>query len=153
PDHLVIPAAGGSSCAVAAEVPFPTEERQEDVAPEDAYLNLADPDEDVIAVRQGEERVVSEQPKKVKRRILVKQSNALPAKKLRTNHPSLSSGTGGKTLANLEQIMPEGSHLLAREQPVAPSLVPPSREGEGFVDLSTQRSFQILATAKRYTYS
>ncbi|GKA08445.1 hypothetical protein Tco_0687776 [Tanacetum coccineum] len=99
-------------------------------------------------LKPGEERVVSEQPKKVKRRILVKQSNALPAKKLRTNHPSLSSGTGGKTLANLEQIMPEGSHLLAREQPVAPSLVPPSREGEGFVDLSTQRSFQILATAK-----
>ncbi|GKF67689.1 hypothetical protein Tco_0197368 [Tanacetum coccineum] len=50
---LVIPAAGGSSSAAAAEVPVPTEERQEDVAPEDAYLNLADPDEDVIAVRQG----------------------------------------------------------------------------------------------------
>ncbi|GJQ98516.1 hypothetical protein Tco_0009655 [Tanacetum coccineum] len=145
---LVIPAAGGSSSAAAAEVPVPTEERQEDVAPEDAYLNLADPDEDAIAVRQGEERVVSEQPKKVKRRRLVKQSDALPAKKLRTDHPSLASGTGGKTLANLEQIMPEGSHLLAREQPVAPSVVPPSQEGEGFVDLSAQGSFQILATAE-----
>ncbi|GJW85703.1 hypothetical protein Tco_0158848 [Tanacetum coccineum] len=145
---LVIPAAGGSSSAAAAEVPVPTEERQEDVAPEDAYLNLADPDEDAIAVRQGEERVVSEQPKKVKRRRLVKQSDALPAKKLRTDHPSLASGTGGKTLANLEQIMPEGSHLLAQEQPVAPSVVPPSQEGEGFVDLSAQGSFQILATAE-----
>ncbi|GKD46913.1 hypothetical protein Tco_1271558, partial [Tanacetum coccineum] len=38
----------------------------------------------------------------------------------------------GKTLAILEQIMPEGSHLLAREQPVAPSVVPPSQEGKGF---------------------
>ncbi|GJW72584.1 hypothetical protein Tco_0129501 [Tanacetum coccineum] len=145
---LVIPAAGGSSSAAAAEVPVLTEERQEDVAPEDAYLNLADPDEDAIAVRQGEERVVSEQPKKVKRRRLVKQSDALPAKKLRMDHPSLASGTGGKTLANLEQIMPEGSHLLAREQPVAPSVVLPSQEGEGFVDLSAQGSFQILATAE-----
>ncbi|GJV75557.1 hypothetical protein Tco_1507141 [Tanacetum coccineum] len=145
---LVIPAAGDSSSAAAAEVPVLTEERQEDVAPEDAYLNLADPDEDAIAVRQGEERVVSGQPKKVKRRKLVKQSDALPAKKLRTDHPSLAFGTGGKTLANLEQIMPEGSHLLAREQPVAPSVVPPSQEGKGFVDLSVQRSFQILATAE-----
>ncbi|GJU76347.1 hypothetical protein Tco_1273417 [Tanacetum coccineum] len=121
---------------------------QEYVVPKDVYLNLADPDEDIIAVRQGEERVISEQPKKVKRRRLVKQSDALPAKKLRTDHPSLASGTGGKTLANLEQIMPEGSHLLAREQPVAPSVVPPSQEGEGFVDLSAQGSFQILATAE-----
>ncbi|GJY43127.1 hypothetical protein Tco_0431340 [Tanacetum coccineum] len=79
---------------------------------------------------------------------MVKPSDALPAKKLRTDHPSLASGTGGKTLANLEQIMPEGSHLLAREQPVAPSVVPPSQEGEGFVDLSAQGSFQILATAE-----
>ncbi|GJT68759.1 hypothetical protein Tco_1020239 [Tanacetum coccineum] len=124
---LVIPADRGSSSAAAAEVPVLTEERQEDVAPEDAYLNLADPDEDALAVRQGEEMVVSEQPKKVKRRRLMKQSDALPAKKLRTDHPSLASGTGGKTLANLEQIMPKG---------------------EGFVDLSAQGSFQILATAE-----
>ncbi|GJY24131.1 hypothetical protein Tco_0397789 [Tanacetum coccineum] len=105
----------GSSSAAAAEVPVPTEERQEDVASEDAYLNLADLDEDAIAVRQGEERVVSEQPKKVKKRRL---------------------------------IMPEGSHLLAWEQPVAPSVVHPSQKGEGFVDLSAQWSFQILATAE-----
>ncbi|GJV03336.1 hypothetical protein Tco_1336905 [Tanacetum coccineum] len=122
---MVIPAAGGSSSAAAAEVPVLTEERQ-----------------------QGEERVVSEQPKKVKRRRLVKPRDALLAKKLRTDHPSLASGTGGKTLASLEQIMQEGSHLLAREQPVAPSVVPPSQEGEGFVDLSAQGSFQILATAE-----
>ncbi|GKA14676.1 hypothetical protein Tco_0694322 [Tanacetum coccineum] len=144
---LVIPAAGGSSSAAAAEVSVLTEERQESVAPEDANLNLADPDEDAVAVRQGEERVVSEHPKKVKRRRL-KQSDALPAKKLRTGHPSLASGTCGKTLANLEQIMSECSHLLAREQPVAPSAAHLSQEGEGFVDLSAQWSFQILATAE-----
>ncbi|GJT28449.1 hypothetical protein Tco_0908724 [Tanacetum coccineum] len=123
---LVIPTVGGSSSAAAAEVPVPTEERQEDVAPEDAYLNLADPDEDAIM------------------------SDALPAKKLRTDHPSLASGTGGKTLASLEQIRPEGSHLLAREQPVAPSVVPPSQEGEDFVDLSAQWSFQILTIAESF---
>ncbi|GJU73574.1 hypothetical protein Tco_1264979 [Tanacetum coccineum] len=101
-----------------------------------------------VPVSNEKGRVVSEQPKKVKRRRLVKQSDPLPAKKLRTDHPSLASGTGGKTLANLEQIIPEGSHLLAREQPVAPSAVLPSQEGEGFVDLSAQGSFQILATAE-----
>ncbi|GJV83350.1 hypothetical protein Tco_1523248 [Tanacetum coccineum] len=57
---------------------------------------------------------------------MAKQSDALNAKKLRTDHPFLTSGISGETLANLEQIMPEGSHLLAREQPVAPSVVPPS---------------------------
>ncbi|GJY80118.1 hypothetical protein Tco_0492869 [Tanacetum coccineum] len=103
------------SSAAAAEVPVLTEEMQEGVAPEDAYLNLADPDEDAIAVWQGDERVVSEQPKKVKKRRL---------------------------------IMSEGSHLLAWEQLVAPSVVPPSQEGEGFVDLSAQGSFQILTTAE-----
>ncbi|GJV23027.1 hypothetical protein Tco_1375722 [Tanacetum coccineum] len=77
------------------------------------------------------------------------EERVVPAKKLRTDHPSLASGTGGKTLASLEQIMPEGSHLLAREQPVAPSVVHPSQKGEGFVDLSAQWSFQILATAER----
>ncbi|GKD19278.1 hypothetical protein Tco_1208436, partial [Tanacetum coccineum] len=56
---LVIPAAGGSSSAAAAEVPVPTEERQEDVAPEDAYLNLADEDEDAIAVRQGSFQILA----------------------------------------------------------------------------------------------
>ncbi|GJU13963.1 hypothetical protein Tco_1136359 [Tanacetum coccineum] len=96
------------------------------------------------AAAEGEERVVSEQPKKVKRRRLVKNNDALLAKKLRTDHPSLASGIGGKTLANLEQIMPEGSHLLAQEQPVAPSVVPPSQEGEGFVDLSANGASRSL---------
>ncbi|GKB64451.1 hypothetical protein Tco_0920637, partial [Tanacetum coccineum] len=85
------------------------------VAEENAYLELADPDEGTDVVMQSDEEVVTEQPKKIKRKILIKQSNVLPAKRLRTDHPSIASGTGGKTLAGLEQIMPTGSHLLVRE--------------------------------------
>ncbi|GJX01482.1 hypothetical protein Tco_0185395 [Tanacetum coccineum] len=66
---------------------------QEDVAEENAYLELADPDEGTAMVRQSEE-VVTEQPKKIKKKRLIKQSDVLPAKKLRTNNPSLASGTG-----------------------------------------------------------
>ncbi|GJU67329.1 hypothetical protein Tco_1253588 [Tanacetum coccineum] len=72
--------------------------------------------------------------------------DVLPAKKLRTDHPSLASGTGGKTLAGLEQIMPAGSRLLAREQSATPSVAPPSQESESFVDLSAQASLQIRTT-------
>ncbi|GJR52831.1 hypothetical protein Tco_1403352 [Tanacetum coccineum] len=63
---LVIPATRGSSSAAAAEVAAPTEERQENVAPEEAYLELADPDEGTAAVRQSDEEVVTEQPKKIR---------------------------------------------------------------------------------------
>ncbi|GJZ12735.1 hypothetical protein Tco_0547965 [Tanacetum coccineum] len=38
------------------------------------------------------------QPEKAKRKKLSKQSDPLPAKRLRIDHPSLASGTGGKTL-------------------------------------------------------
>ncbi|GJU80452.1 hypothetical protein Tco_1282817 [Tanacetum coccineum] len=37
---------------------------------------------------------VTEQPKKIKKKRLIKQSDVLPANKLRTDHPSLASGTG-----------------------------------------------------------
>ncbi|GJW18272.1 retrovirus-related pol polyprotein from transposon TNT 1-94 [Tanacetum coccineum] len=113
---LVIPAAGGSSSAAAAEIHAPTEEGQEDVAKEDAYLELADPDEGTDMVRKSEEEVVTEQSKKVKKRRLQKQSDALPAKKLRTDHPALASGAGGKTLSGLEQIRPAGSRFPDWEQ-------------------------------------
>ncbi|GJY32252.1 hypothetical protein Tco_0415747 [Tanacetum coccineum] len=73
---------------------------------------------------------------------MARQSNVLPAKRLRTDHPSLAFGTGGKTLASLEQIMPAGSRLLSREQPATPSVAPP-QESESFVDLSAQASLQI----------
>ncbi|GJZ68358.1 hypothetical protein Tco_0631598 [Tanacetum coccineum] len=46
--HLVIPAAGGSSSAAAVELSAPTEEGQEDVAPEEAYPELANPDEGTL---------------------------------------------------------------------------------------------------------
>ncbi|GJR01394.1 hypothetical protein Tco_0524378 [Tanacetum coccineum] len=105
---LVIPAAGGSSSVAATEIPAPTEGGQEDVAEENAYLELADPDEGTAMVRQSEEEVVTEQSKKVKKRRLQKQSDVLPAKKLRIDHPALASGAGGKTLAGLEQIRPTG---------------------------------------------
>ncbi|GJW91825.1 hypothetical protein Tco_0169378 [Tanacetum coccineum] len=141
---LVIPAAGGSSSAAATEVPAPTEGGQEDVE-ENVYLELADLDEGMAMVRQSEEEVVTEQPKKVKKRRLQKQGDALPAKKLRTDHPSLASGTGGKTLAGLEQIMPAGSYFLARGQSATPSVAPP-QEIESFVDLSAQASLQIRTT-------
>ncbi|GJR11841.1 hypothetical protein Tco_0794493 [Tanacetum coccineum] len=77
---------------------------------------------------------------------MIKRSDVLPAKKLRTDHPSLASGTGGKTLAGLEQIMPASSRLLAREQFVTPSVAPPSQESESFMDLSAQASLQIHTT-------
>ncbi|GJZ36403.1 gypsy type transposase [Tanacetum coccineum] len=143
---LVPRAPGGSSSAAAAEVYAPVEERLEDVAADDAYLELVDPGEDTVVVRRGEEEVVSEKPKKIKKKRLIKQSDVLPAKKLRTDHPSLASGTGRKTLAGLEQIMPAGSRLLAREQSATPSVAPPSQESESFVDLSAQASLQICTT-------
>ncbi|GJS22174.1 putative heat shock protein 70 family protein [Tanacetum coccineum] len=54
---LVIPAAGGSSFVAATEIPALTEGGQEDVAEENAYLELADPDEGTAMVRQSEEEV------------------------------------------------------------------------------------------------
>ncbi|GKF82190.1 hypothetical protein Tco_0243846, partial [Tanacetum coccineum] len=145
---LVIPAAGGSSSAAAAEVPAPTEGWQEDVAEENAYLELADPDEGTAMVRRSEEEVVTEQSKKVKKRRLQKHGDVLPAKKLRTDHPALGSGTSGKTLAGLEQIRPAGSHLPDQEQLVIPSVAPPSQESEGFLDSSARTNLRICATVE-----
>ncbi|GKC60465.1 hypothetical protein Tco_1088063 [Tanacetum coccineum] len=143
---LVIPAAGGSSSVVATEIPASFEGGQEDVTEVNAYLELADPDEGTAMARQSEEEVVTERPKKIKK-ILIRQSDVLPAKKLRTDHPSLASGTGGKTLVGLEQIMPTGSRLLAREQSATPSVAPP-QESESFVDLSAQAGLQIRTTVR-----
>ncbi|GJU59520.1 hypothetical protein Tco_1237286 [Tanacetum coccineum] len=123
---LVIPAAGGRSSAAAAEIPAPTEGGQEDVAKKDAYLELADPDEGTA----------------------MKQSDVLPAKKLRTDHPALASGTGGKTLAVLEQIRPAGSRLPDQEQFVFPSIAPPSQESECFLDSSARTNLQICTTVE-----
>ncbi|GJT36914.1 hypothetical protein Tco_0936779 [Tanacetum coccineum] len=142
---LVIPATGGSSSVAATEIHAPTERGQEGVAEENAYLELADPDEGTAMVRQSDEEVVTEQPKKIKKKRLIKQSNVLPAKKLRTDHPSLALGTEGKTLAGLEQIMSAGSRLLAREQSATPSVAPPSQESEDTVAATTTSTKAKLA--------
>ncbi|GKA91081.1 hypothetical protein Tco_0812951 [Tanacetum coccineum] len=91
---LVILAAGGSSFVAATEIPAPTERGQECIAEENAYLELADPDEGTAMVKQSDEEVVTEQPKNIKKKRLIKQSNVFPANKLRTDHPSLAPGTG-----------------------------------------------------------
>ncbi|GJR40053.1 hypothetical protein Tco_1215737 [Tanacetum coccineum] len=80
------------------EVPAPAEVEPKNVVPEDAFLDLTGPDE-----------VVATQPGKSKRKRLGKQSDTLPAKQLRKDHPSFATGTGGKTLAGLRQLMPTSS--------------------------------------------
>ncbi|GJW51572.1 hypothetical protein Tco_0092923 [Tanacetum coccineum] len=80
---------------------------------------LADPDEGMAMVRQSDEEVVTEQPKKIKKKRLIKQS----------------------TFSLLRS-----SRLLAREQSATPSVAPPSQESEGFVDFSAQTSLQIRTT-------
>ncbi|GKB26858.1 hypothetical protein Tco_0866259 [Tanacetum coccineum] len=49
---------------------------------------------------------------KSKRKRLGKQSDTLPAKQLRKDHPSFATGTGGKTLAGLRQLMPTSPLML-----------------------------------------
>ncbi|GKC81560.1 hypothetical protein Tco_1137277, partial [Tanacetum coccineum] len=145
---LVIPAAGVSSSVAAAEVFAQTEEGQEDVAPDEAYLELADLDEGMTVARQSEEEVVTEQPKKVKKKRLLKQSDVLPAKKLRVDHPTLVFGTGGKTLAGLEQMRLAGSRLSDREQLTFHPVAPSSQGSEGFLDSSTQMNLRIRNTVE-----
>ncbi|GJS31230.1 hypothetical protein Tco_0491850 [Tanacetum coccineum] len=104
---LVAPAAGGSSSAAAPKVSAPevsaaAEVEPENVVPEDTYLDLTGPDE-----------VVATQPGKSNRKRLGKQSDTLPAKQLRKDHPIFATGTGGKTLAELRQLMPT-SPLVSR---------------------------------------
>ncbi|GKG54821.1 hypothetical protein Tco_0562808, partial [Tanacetum coccineum] len=78
----------------APEVSAPVEVEPENVVPEDTYLDLMGPDE-VVVTQSG----------KFKRKRLGEQSDTLLAKQLRKDHPSLATGTGGKTLAGLRQLM------------------------------------------------
>ncbi|GKC28297.1 hypothetical protein Tco_1035591, partial [Tanacetum coccineum] len=107
---LVAPAAGGSSSAAAPEVSAPAEVELENAVPEDTYLDLTKPDADLAATMP--EEIAATQPGKSKRKRLVKQSDTLPAKQLRKDHPSLATGTGGKTLAGLRQLMPTSPLVL-----------------------------------------
>ncbi|GJS03731.1 hypothetical protein Tco_0320239 [Tanacetum coccineum] len=107
---------------------------------------LVDPGEDTVVVRRGEEEDVTEQPKKIKKKRLIKQSDVLPAKKLRTDHPSLASGTGGKTLAGLEQIGQQHSFVGLRNSLLHPSL----EESKGLMILFYQHCYHDPCQAKHW---
>ncbi|GJR69007.1 hypothetical protein Tco_0015072 [Tanacetum coccineum] len=83
---------------------------EENVIPVGTYVDLIDLEDDLTVVEEGD--AARKQPEKAKRKKLSKQSDPLPAKRLRVDHPSLASGTGGKTLASLRRTIPEGSLLL-----------------------------------------
>ncbi|GKD55918.1 hypothetical protein Tco_1289305, partial [Tanacetum coccineum] len=74
------------------------------------YVDLVDPKGDLLVVEK--EDAAQKQPEKAKRKKLLKQSDPLPAKRSRIDHPSLASGTGGKSLASLRRTLPEGSLIL-----------------------------------------
>ncbi|GKA65378.1 hypothetical protein Tco_0765085 [Tanacetum coccineum] len=112
---MVTPATGAGTSAVVTEVPASAEEEQENVSQDDAYLELEDPNESTIVVRESGEEVVAEQPKKGKRKRLVKQSD----------------------------IMPAGSHLPDREQFVSDSVTPFPKESEGFLDSFTEVNLRV----------
>ncbi|GKC67604.1 hypothetical protein Tco_1100202 [Tanacetum coccineum] len=78
-------AAGGSSSVAATEIPAPIKGGQEDVAEENAYLELADPDEGTAMARQSEEEVVTERPKKIKKKRLIRQNDDLFDLECKTN--------------------------------------------------------------------
>ncbi|GKE15306.1 hypothetical protein Tco_1422883 [Tanacetum coccineum] len=87
---LVTPATGGSSSDAApevsaSEVSAPAEVEPENVVPEDTYLDLMEPDADLAAAWPEE---------------------------LRKDHPNLATGTGGKTLDGLRQLMPTSPIVL-----------------------------------------
>ncbi|GJT76327.1 hypothetical protein Tco_1043052 [Tanacetum coccineum] len=83
---------------------------EENIIPVGTYLDLMDPEGDLTVAEKGD--AARKQPEKAKREKLLKQSDTLPAKMLRVDHPSLASETGGKTLASLRRTIPEGSLLL-----------------------------------------
>ncbi|GJR81075.1 hypothetical protein Tco_0151860 [Tanacetum coccineum] len=109
--------ASGSGSGAGAEVSVSSAEGnvvEENVIPEGAFLDLTDPECDVTVV---EKDVAQKQPEKAKRKKLLKRSDPLPAKRLRIDHPSLASGTGGKSLASLRRSLPEGSLTLGASSP------------------------------------
>ncbi|GKA99610.1 reverse transcriptase domain-containing protein [Tanacetum coccineum] len=111
--------ASGSGSGAGPEVSAPSAEKyvvvEENVISVGTYLDLVNPKGDLTVVEKGD--VAQKQPEKAKRKKLLKQSDTLPAKRLRIDHPSLASGTGGKTLASLRRTIPEGSLLLWPSSP------------------------------------
>ncbi|GJZ11024.1 hypothetical protein Tco_0545783, partial [Tanacetum coccineum] len=115
----VVQQASGSGSGAGPEVSAPSAEEnvvaEENVIPMGTYLDLADPKGDLTVVEKGD--VAQKQPEKAKRKKLLKQSDTLPAKRLMIDHPSLASGTGGKTLTSLRRTILEGSLLLGPSSP------------------------------------
>ncbi|GJT74216.1 hypothetical protein Tco_1040941 [Tanacetum coccineum] len=115
----VVQQEGGSGSGAGPEVSAPSAEEnvvaEENIIPVGTYLDLMDPEGDLTVVEKGD--AARKQPEKAKRKKLLKQSDTLPAKRLRVDHPSLASGTGGKTLASLRRTIPEGSLLLGPSSP------------------------------------
>ncbi|GJS90803.1 hypothetical protein Tco_0773439 [Tanacetum coccineum] len=91
---------------------------EENIIPVGTYVDLVDSEDNLTVVEKGD--AAQKQPEKAKRKKLSKQSDPLPAKRLRIDHPSLASGTGGKTLASLRRTIPEGSLLLGSRTADAP---------------------------------
>ncbi|GKD74068.1 hypothetical protein Tco_1332350, partial [Tanacetum coccineum] len=111
-DPVAVQQASGSDSGAGVAVSAPSAEEnvvEENVILEGTFLDLTDPESDVAVVERD---VAQKQPEKAKRKKLLKQSDPLPAKRLRVDHPSLASGTGGKTLASLRRTISEGSLLL-----------------------------------------
>ncbi|GJU68156.1 hypothetical protein Tco_1254415 [Tanacetum coccineum] len=110
----VVQQEGGSGSGTGPEVSASSAEENvvagENVISVGTYLDLMDPEGDLTVAEKGD--AARKQPEKAKRKKLLKQSDTLPAKRLRVDHPSLASGTGGKTLASLRWTIPEGSLLL-----------------------------------------
>ncbi|GJT36042.1 hypothetical protein Tco_0926461 [Tanacetum coccineum] len=115
----VVHQASGSGSGAGPEASAPSAGEnvvaEEDVIPVGTYVDLVDPEGDLTVVEKGD--ATQKQPEKAKRKKLSKQSDPLPAKRLRVDHPSLASGTGGKTLASLRRTIPEGSLLLGSSSP------------------------------------
>ncbi|GJS11127.1 hypothetical protein Tco_0367923 [Tanacetum coccineum] len=111
---VVVHQASGSGSGAGPKVSAPSAGENvvagENVIPVGTYVDLVDPEDDLTVVEKGD--AAQKQPEKAKRKKLSKQSDPLPAKRLRIDHPSLASGTGGKTLASLRRTIPEGSLLL-----------------------------------------
>ncbi|GKA67845.1 hypothetical protein Tco_0767762 [Tanacetum coccineum] len=104
---------GGSGSGAGPEVFAPAAEENvaaENIVSVGTYLDLEDPEDDLLVAEK--EDATRKQSDKAKRKKLSKQSDTLPAKRLRVDHPSLASGTGGKSLASLRRTIPEGSLAL-----------------------------------------
>ncbi|GKC73411.1 hypothetical protein Tco_1119294, partial [Tanacetum coccineum] len=91
----VVQQEGGSGSGAGPEVSAPSVKEnvvaEENVIPVGTYLDLMDPEGDLTVAEKGD--AAQKQQEKAKGKKLLKQSDTLPAKRLRVDHPSLASGT------------------------------------------------------------